>query len=337
MMVDSDGIYHRLFSHPQMVRDLLMAFLEPLLLSELDLSQMVRQNVNYYAHTGHRRSGDIVWRIPTRQGRDIFLLLMLEFQSRVSWWMAVRIQVYSGLLYQQWIDAHKLGRGDLLPPILPIVLYNGTKPWDAPTETRPLIRLPGPSPLWAYQPEASYYVIDEKRYLEADLKGRDALSALLFRFENAPDPETLPALTEELILWFQNHPDFEALKPLFVELIRVYLTDIHGKVVPHRMPSDLLEAKTMMHEYVDAWKKKLARKYEERGKQIGEKIGEERGEERGERRAAVRFLLIQFQKKFKSIPDWVTAKLADADQETLERWVLRVLDADSLQTVFNDP
>ena len=171
-MPDHDSIYHRLFSHPQMVADLLREFLEPSILAELDLAQMERQNVKYHAHSGKRREGDVVWKIPTKQGIDIFLLLMLEFQSRVEWWMAVRVQVYSGLLIQQLIDEQKLNSGDLLPPILPLILYNGKKRWDAPTHMRSLIGLPDKSPLWSFQPEVRYHVIDEGNHPDADLQER---------------------------------------------------------------------------------------------------------------------------------------------------------------------
>ncbi|MBF0134774.1 MAG: Rpn family recombination-promoting nuclease/putative transposase [Magnetococcus sp. DMHC-1] len=37
MIDDDDSIYHRIFSHPEMVADLLRNFLEPDLLTELDL------------------------------------------------------------------------------------------------------------------------------------------------------------------------------------------------------------------------------------------------------------------------------------------------------------
>ncbi|MBF0160541.1 MAG: hypothetical protein HQL58_13585, partial [Magnetococcales bacterium] len=39
---DSDSIYHDIYSHPEMVADLLTNFLDPEMLAELDLSQMRR-------------------------------------------------------------------------------------------------------------------------------------------------------------------------------------------------------------------------------------------------------------------------------------------------------
>lgn len=43
--------------------------------------------------------------------------------------MALRMRVYSGLLHQDLIKRHELPASGRLPPILPIVLYTGQKPW----------------------------------------------------------------------------------------------------------------------------------------------------------------------------------------------------------------
>ncbi|MBF0624913.1 MAG: Rpn family recombination-promoting nuclease/putative transposase, partial [Magnetococcales bacterium] len=96
---DPDTFYHRLFSHPAMVIDLLRDFLDPTLLAELDLSRLQRLNTKFTGPKGQRRRGDLVWEIPTRSGVNLFVLLLLEFQSTIDDWMALRVQVYTGLLY----------------------------------------------------------------------------------------------------------------------------------------------------------------------------------------------------------------------------------------------
>jgi len=48
--------------------------------------------------------------------------------------MAVRIMVYIGLLYQYLIDSQNLTKKDKLPPVLPVVIYNGKATWTAAQE-----------------------------------------------------------------------------------------------------------------------------------------------------------------------------------------------------------
>ncbi|MBF0297060.1 MAG: Rpn family recombination-promoting nuclease/putative transposase, partial [Magnetococcales bacterium] len=63
-----DSLYHRLFAHPEMVIDLLRAFLEPDALAELDLRHLRRHNTKFTARSGLRRRGDVVWEIPLLDG-----------------------------------------------------------------------------------------------------------------------------------------------------------------------------------------------------------------------------------------------------------------------------
>jgi hypothetical protein len=48
--------------------------------------------------------------------------------------MAVRILSYVGLLYQDLIRSGQLTASGQLPPVLPLVLYNGVRRWQAPEE-----------------------------------------------------------------------------------------------------------------------------------------------------------------------------------------------------------
>ena len=95
-MTDHDAIYHRMFSHPGMVTQLLREFVAEPWLDDLDFDGMQRVNAKFHARSGERRDGDVVWRIPLRSGGDAYLLLMLEFQSTQDRWMALRVLVYAG-------------------------------------------------------------------------------------------------------------------------------------------------------------------------------------------------------------------------------------------------
>ncbi|MBK9346767.1 MAG: Rpn family recombination-promoting nuclease/putative transposase [Burkholderiales bacterium] len=78
----------------------------------------------------HQRHDDMVWRLKVGQ-QWVWVYLLLEFQSKPDPWMALRIMVYLGLLSQHLVNEGELQNG-LLPPIVPIVLYNGTPQWPHP-------------------------------------------------------------------------------------------------------------------------------------------------------------------------------------------------------------
>ena len=88
---------------------------------------------SYVADDLREREDDIIWRV--RLGRKwLCVYLLIEFQSSVDPFMAVRVLAYLGLLYQDIIRTGGLTAERLLPPVLPVVLYNGRPRWNAPEE-----------------------------------------------------------------------------------------------------------------------------------------------------------------------------------------------------------
>ena len=67
----------------QFVRD----FVPVAMSAGLDFSRMERVNAKFHGRGGRRREGDVIWRVPTECGGDVYLYLMLEFQSQIDWWM----------------------------------------------------------------------------------------------------------------------------------------------------------------------------------------------------------------------------------------------------------
>jgi hypothetical protein len=149
-----DRAYKRLFSTKELVADLIRGYVSPELAQRLDLDSLERCNGSYVSQDLRGRANDIVWRLRV-QDRWVYVYLLLEFQSTVDRTMAVRLLGYIALLWQDLIAAQELGPDGLLPPVLPIVLYNGDRPWDAPVQLRSLIAAPIPA-LEALQPDLTY-------------------------------------------------------------------------------------------------------------------------------------------------------------------------------------
>ena len=184
--------------------------------------------------------------------------------------------------------------------------------------------LPETSPLWRWQPDMRYHVIDEGAFAEDDLVRRDALPALLFRLESSPDPEQVVVLADAVLAWFGRHPGFAALRSVFAEL----LGGMMGPLAPNvRVPEELLEVRNMLASRAESWKQQWLQE----GKQKGEQEGEQRGRQKGE--AAM--LLRQLERRFGALPGWARDRIAIADSVALEEWGLRVLDAGSLEDVFS--
>ena len=58
-----DNSYKSLFSHPEMVRDLIVGFLPAELVQDFDMNSLERQNGNYVTDDLRERKNDIIWRV----------------------------------------------------------------------------------------------------------------------------------------------------------------------------------------------------------------------------------------------------------------------------------
>jgi hypothetical protein len=315
---DHDALYHRLFSHPGVVAQLLREFADGRWLAGLDLDGMERLNTKFHTDTGQRREGDMIWRIPRVDGGDSYLMLLLEFQSSSDQHMALRILAYAALLWQQLVREGRLLPHGKLPPLLPVVVYNGDDRWHAPLVLRDLVGLPADSALSPLQPNCVYHLIDIGTFSAVDLAGRDGLPALWFRLENSPDPGEIVAVADALIAWLAAHPGFAAARAVFVGLLGALMAPLGPDV---RVPDDLLEVRTMLLTRAEKWKQGWL----------------EEGRQEGVRKGEATLLLRLMERRFGPLPDWAADRVRTAETGLLEEWGLRLLDAGSLDDVLAAP
>ena len=97
-MKDSDHGYKLLFSHPEMVEDLLRGYVEEEWVSRLDFSTLEKVSGSYVSDDFREREDDAVWRVRLEGDDWLYVYLLLEFQSKVDRFMALRVMTYLGLL-----------------------------------------------------------------------------------------------------------------------------------------------------------------------------------------------------------------------------------------------
>ncbi len=332
---DHDALYHRFFSDPAIVAQLLREFAAGPWLEGLDLDGLERLNATFHGDAGTRRESDLIWRIPRRDGGDAYVMLLLEFQSTPDPWMALRLLVYAGLLWQHLVRERRLLPDGRLPPILPIVLYNGEPRWRVAADLAELIGLPDGSALWRWQPVMRYHVIDEGAFDAGDLAGREGLPALLFRLENAAAPDHLVEVADAVLAWFGRHPGFEAARSVLVALLSAAVTPMEpGVRVPEAMKEVRNMLQTRVEQWIEQWKQEGLAAGLAEGLDAGRREGRLEGEREGEKRGEATLLLRLLQRRFGLLPGWATDRVRAADSATLEDWGMRLLDAASLEEVL---
>lgn len=282
------------------------------------------------------REDDIIWRVKYRDSW-IYIYLLIEFQSTIDKYMAVRLMTYMGLLYQDLIKTRQLTHDKRLPPIFPVVLYNGKQRWNAATELKDLIvSLPGG--LEHYLPSLKYLILDEGSYGLEQLTPLKNLVAAIFRLENSSSREEIINVISNLIEWLST-PEQSRLRRSFSIWINRVLQPLDRQEQKTPEINDLIEIKTMLAERIPQW----IQEGEARGKVIGETIGEAIGEARGkvigetigEARGEAKTLLKLLNLKFGMLPDRVEKQVNSADKTQLDSWVEHVLTTDSIDDMFS--
>ncbi|WP_341645637.1 Rpn family recombination-promoting nuclease/putative transposase [Thauera sp. SDU_THAU2] len=324
-----DGLYKLLFSHPPMVEALLRGFVHEDWVAQLDFATLEKPNGHYVSEELLQRSDDILWRVRLNladgQQEWLYLFLLIEFQSKADPWMALRLLTYVCLLYQDLIKSGQVKPGGKLPPVFPVVVYNGKARWQTSVEVADLIAAPDSLARWS--PRFRHHLLDQGRVPEDELKPlSDNLMARLIELETQLPHHPAMLDTTRALIRLLKGPGFDSLRRAFTVF---YKHTILSKLNPGQtaqMPETLQEIDTMLAERIDEWMEGL--------RQEGALKGEQKGREEGKQSEASRMLGRLLRLRFGALPGWAEARLAQAPLELLEGWIEAVLTAESLEGVI---
>ena len=277
----SDPIRKRLYAFPRMVADLLRSLFADEDLGA-DYGTLEKLPAEYVGNAFQQRRGDTAWRLRARSadhaGGWLHVLVMIEFQSSTDAAMALRVLEYTALLYVELLrtGSHRPGA---LPPVLPIVLYNGEAPWRPATEMRDLIAKPS-AILAPYQPSQRHVVLDERRVTAEELK-LHGLTLALTQLEQSGSVADLAHVARRLTALLSAGE--RELRRTFADWLRVLERRL-GSGERTWQPTDDLSLEDMtvsLEERVAEWPKPYIRQGISLGREEGREEGLSLGREQG--------------------------------------------------------
>lgn len=329
-----DSSYKWLFSEPQLVQDLLRAYV-PGPWEQADFSTLQRVNASYVDPSEAQRHDDMVWRLRVGQ-RWVWVYLLLEFQQEPEAHMALRMLGYVALLAQHLLKERQLNDDGSLPLLLPIVLYTGESPWHASTEVGELFDATLVS-LQGYVPRLRYVLLQQRLLVKHEVPALRNLAQAAFELEQGQSREQVNRILVALQHWLAD----EASAPLRRHLtlwLKQWLrrTRRRGRIGEELdQYADWLEPTMKLHEKLDLWYEQALSEGMEQGVQRGLERGFERGLEQGQHQGLAKAVALQARLRFGELPAWAHERLANASDAELEAWLGAMLSAGSLEELLN--
>lgn len=319
-MGDHDHSYRLLFEHPEMIEDLLRGFVHEPWVADLDFSTLERLPGAHVDDKLSKREIDMVWRLRYRGEDWLYVYLLLEFQSTVDPYMALRLLGYVSHLCLHLKRQELLTRDGEIPPVLPLVLYNGDGEWRAARDVADLFA-EAPRELHKYRPRMPYLLVDEQRLDATDLESLQNLAAALFRLEKSRQPPDILRVIEALRVWLQDRDD----------LSRAFEAWIRKVLLARRWPGAMDQNHSVTLEELELMLRERDRPWPEVWAEKGEKAGLKKGRKNGH----IELLEKQLKAKFGPLDDSVRSRLHGATSRQLLTWGTRLVTAEALEEVFS--
>lgn len=284
------------------------------LLEELDLTALELVEGTFIDPALSERQTDFVYKVDF-SGRTAFLYVLLEHQRCVDPIMALRLYVYTARVLDRWLHDHPTERR--VPPILPVVLYNGSEAWTAATSLHDLFELPtGLGQLRASLPNLTYRVDDLRRTTDEEIEARaippfGTVTLLLLRHGSEPAPNLIAFAHELAGRWLGRLESRDDLISAFSYILDVSQSDV-GTVLEALRPN-------------------LDEMTQEAVVTAGEQLRQE-----GRCGLLLGLLANRFSLDAQQQAELKRKHLDAAAPEQLEAWAIRLFDAKSVEDVFTD-
>jgi predicted transposase/invertase (TIGR01784 family) len=283
--------YKEFFSFIKLFEQLIEGYIEGEWKAFLDYKKAQRIEKSFVSRGFKRTEADILYRVPFLKNpeKSIHLYVLIEHQSSVDHKMALRVYHYLGEIWKYVVKntaKREYDRADFrLPPILPIVLYNGKENWTAKTKLREIIE--GSEYFEKYIPNVEYHLVDIPRIGREKLeKLRNSLSAI-FLLEKAGSYEELEERLKKAFEFLEEE-EHEGIVQLilewFVYHVKVHLRQEEAQAFYlhwSKKQKNPQEMKKMLELTLEKIKQEIKLEGKEEGLQEGIQKGKEEGLQEG--------------------------------------------------------
>lgn len=178
--------YKKLFQNKIIFRELIETFVHEDWVRAVDFDACEMLDKSFIADHYKETESDLIYKL-RMHGKRAYIVILLEFQSTVDRFMALRILNYMTAFYLDYAQSHR--RVKQLPPVFPVVLYRGKRRWTAPVRISELID--NHDLLGRFAVQFEYWKIAEREFSPAELSRIGNIVSTVFLAETQYDPHLL--------------------------------------------------------------------------------------------------------------------------------------------------
>ncbi|WP_371220020.1 Rpn family recombination-promoting nuclease/putative transposase [Orientia tsutsugamushi] len=266
-----DSLAKTIMSDPVAAQEFLEYYLPTDFKSLIDLSQIKVEQESYIEESLKKKYSDIVYRVATKKHGNAFIYILIEAQSTVDYWTALRLWRYTLLLCER----HKKEKTKL-PLVYNLVIYNGKEVYNAP---RNLWDLFTDSMIAKQLMTSDYQLVDLQSMSNDEIVRKKHIGMLEYMLKHIHQRDMLK-LWEEFLIKFKHVLILDKEKGYVY--LRSFLWYTDTKLLESQQPElEQVLAKYLSEEEKGNIMRTIAAQYIDEGIAKGIEIGETKGIAKG--------------------------------------------------------
>lgn len=189
-----DHFFKRFMSDADVAKDFFSSHLPANIQSQVLLDTLTIEPTSFVTPELKNRISDMIYRVKLTNQEDAYLVLLVEHQSKPDPLMPFRLHYYAMQVIDKHIRQHKGNHALPLPPVWPMVFYNGHHAYDAECSLLPLFGEYAPFMQNAIL--EPFTLIDVSKEADINIRGQKWASILAWCMRYSRQRDFLPYVKE---------------------------------------------------------------------------------------------------------------------------------------------
>jgi predicted transposase YdaD len=308
-----DRGYKFLFSFHKLFQQLLQDHINLYWVNLLDFSQIQQVNKTFVLEDFQKHEADILYKVALKSvpEKPVYLYILLEHQSSVDFSIPFRLVVY---LIDIWRDFYRNADKELrtqksfrLPPVFPIVLYNGKEPWTVSPSLKGIVEQ---GELFGdFLPDFRYHLVHISEIPETYLKELHNSLSAVFLLEKENRGEAFQEVLKVALSWVFKEKSEQVRNGILDWILIRFQKETQDTPLEELFQEMASQSKTPkeIQTMLDLMPKKLV--------ELGRMKGHQEGRQEGRQEGLKTSLEIILKAKFGDIPDSLAIELKKINDE----------------------